>query len=180
METTNLIARLYFEVVIKSLFVTIVFTRLLSRFFSPGVYHISKQIIRWHIIAYGVVCVVYWFTTLATSLTPRATGPYAAAYWMLSLVSCLLPFVLLLKPFRNSARAIFWVALISNAGWIFEIIVIMVTSLHRDYLPTSASYLFMPFIRLLVYGIVTGIFITAVSLVVNKYRKTNANDIKAL
>jgi molybdopterin-containing oxidoreductase family membrane subunit len=67
----------------------------------------------------------------------RMTGPYAPAYWALILCNVVTPQVLWLKRVRTSAAALFVVSIIVNVGMWLERFVIVVTSLHRDYLPSS-------------------------------------------
>jgi molybdopterin-containing oxidoreductase family membrane subunit len=65
------------------------------------------------------------------------TGPYAPAYWLLILCNVVTPQVLWLKRVRTSAPLLFAVSIVINVGMWLERFVIVVTSLHRDYLPSS-------------------------------------------
>jgi len=67
----------------------------------------------------------------------RALGPYAWSYWLLIFCNCLTPQVLWFKSVRSNVVALFFVALIVNIGMWLERFVIVVTSLHRDFLPSS-------------------------------------------
>jgi Ni/Fe-hydrogenase subunit HybB-like protein len=67
----------------------------------------------------------------------RMFGPYAPWYWTLLLCNCLLPQVLWFKGMRTCVPVLFVVALLVNVGMWAERFVIVVTSLHRDYLPSS-------------------------------------------
>ena len=67
----------------------------------------------------------------------RATGPYWWTYWLLILCNVITPQVLWFKRMRSSTVGLFIVALIINTGMWLERFVIVVTSLHRDFL-TSA------------------------------------------
>jgi len=67
----------------------------------------------------------------------RVTGPYGPAYWALILTNILIPQVLWLKKARRSVPLLFVVALVVNTGMWLERFVIVVTSLHRDFLPSS-------------------------------------------
>jgi molybdopterin-containing oxidoreductase family membrane subunit len=70
-------------------------------------------------------------------LLNRATGPYGWAYWCLLGCNALTPQVLWFKRVRTNVVALFVVALIVNVGMWLERFVIVVTSLSRDYLPSS-------------------------------------------
>ncbi|HEV3261899.1 MAG TPA: NrfD/PsrC family molybdoenzyme membrane anchor subunit [Gemmataceae bacterium] len=67
----------------------------------------------------------------------RATGPYAPVYWGLLACNVLIPQVLWLKPMRSRPLVLFFVALIILLGMWLERYMIIITSLHRDYLPSS-------------------------------------------
>src|SRR6266516_4255599 len=67
----------------------------------------------------------------------RLTGPYAPFYWALLLCNIAAPQVLWLRRVRTSASALFVISLIVNTGMWLERFVIVVTSLHRDFLPSS-------------------------------------------
>jgi molybdopterin-containing oxidoreductase family membrane subunit len=67
----------------------------------------------------------------------RATGPYWWAYWTMVTCNVLSPQVFWFKRFRTSIPVMFAVSILINIGMWFERFVIIVTSLHRDYLPSS-------------------------------------------
>jgi Ni/Fe-hydrogenase subunit HybB-like protein len=67
----------------------------------------------------------------------RLAGPYAFAYWMLILCNVAMPQALWLKRVRTNVAALFVISLIVNVGMWLERFVIIVTSLHRDFLPSS-------------------------------------------
>jgi Ni/Fe-hydrogenase subunit HybB-like protein len=67
----------------------------------------------------------------------RMTGPYAPFYWILIFCNGLTPQLLWLKRVRNSVPMIFIISIIVSIGMWLERFVIVVTSLHRDFLPSS-------------------------------------------
>ena len=67
----------------------------------------------------------------------RAFGPYGFTYWALILCNILIPQCLWLKSVRANPLILFAIALIINVGMWLERFVIVVTSLHRDFLPSS-------------------------------------------
>lgn len=69
----------------------------------------------------------------------RASGPLAWAYWIM--VSCNLgsPQLLWFRKIRHSFVSVFIISIFVNVGMWFERFVIIVTSLHRDYLPSNWS-----------------------------------------
>ncbi len=70
-------------------------------------------------------------------LKNRTTGPYAPMYWLLILCNIIAPQLMWFKQFRTSPVVLFIVAMFVNVGMWLERFVIIVTSLHRDFLPSS-------------------------------------------
>jgi Ni/Fe-hydrogenase subunit HybB-like protein len=67
----------------------------------------------------------------------RATGPYALAYLALILCNVVTPQALWFRSVRSNVYALFAIAIVVNIGMWLERFVIVVTSLHRDFLPSS-------------------------------------------
>jgi molybdopterin-containing oxidoreductase family membrane subunit len=67
----------------------------------------------------------------------RMRGPYMIAYWSLILCNILIPQSLWSRKVRSSVPALFVIAIIVNIGMWLERFVIVVISLHRDFLPSS-------------------------------------------
>ncbi|VAW18882.1 Molybdopterin oxidoreductase [hydrothermal vent metagenome] len=67
----------------------------------------------------------------------RATGPYAWAYWSMMTCNVFSPQLMWFKKLRTSIMFSFFISIVVNIGMWFERFVIIVTSLHRDYLPSS-------------------------------------------
>ena len=67
----------------------------------------------------------------------RATGPYAWAYWLMVSCNVIWPQLLWFKAIRTNMLLVFIISIIVNIGMWFERFVIITTSLHRDYLPSS-------------------------------------------
>ena len=67
----------------------------------------------------------------------RALGPYAPFYWALIVCNILAPIALWFKRVRLSPLLLFIVAMFVNVGMWLERYVIIVVSLHRDYLPSA-------------------------------------------
>jgi Ni/Fe-hydrogenase subunit HybB-like protein len=73
----------------------------------------------------------------------RAFGPYAWAYWTMITCNVITPQLFWFKKFRTTPWIMFIVSIFVNIGMWFERFVIIVTSLSRDFLPSSWGY-FMP------------------------------------
>jgi Ni/Fe-hydrogenase subunit HybB-like protein len=67
----------------------------------------------------------------------RWFGPYAALYWSLILLNILLPQILWWPKIRSNTSALFGISLVVLVGMWLERFVIIITSLHRDFLPSS-------------------------------------------
>jgi molybdopterin-containing oxidoreductase family membrane subunit len=64
-------------------------------------------------------------------------GPYAWSYWALIFCNGIIPQTLWIKSLRTNTTWLFIMALIVSVGMWLERFVIIVTSLHRDFLPSS-------------------------------------------
>jgi Ni/Fe-hydrogenase subunit HybB-like protein len=67
----------------------------------------------------------------------RMGGPYASYYWALILCNIVVPQLLWLKKLRTNPLVLFVVAMFINVGMWLERFIIVVTSLHRDFMPSS-------------------------------------------
>jgi molybdopterin-containing oxidoreductase family membrane subunit len=68
----------------------------------------------------------------------RLTGPYAPIYWLLILCNIAIPLTTLwFARIRQSVAALFVISLVVQTGMWLERFVIVVTSLHRDFIPSS-------------------------------------------
>jgi molybdopterin-containing oxidoreductase family membrane subunit len=67
----------------------------------------------------------------------RATGPYAWAFWTMVFCNVVVPQLLWLRRVRLHIPLLFVLSILVNVGMWFERFVIIVTSLHRTFLPSS-------------------------------------------
>jgi Ni/Fe-hydrogenase subunit HybB-like protein len=70
-------------------------------------------------------------------LENRAIGPYGPLFWLLLVCNIVIPQALWFASVRRNVYALFALALIINLGMWLERFIIVVVSLHRDYLPSS-------------------------------------------
>jgi molybdopterin-containing oxidoreductase family membrane subunit len=94
------------------------------------------------IVGYGYVIEAFfaWYSANpyeAYMITNRMRGPYAPIYWALMLCNLATPQLLWFKRVRSSPTFLFGIALVVSVGMWLERFVIVVTSLHRDFLPSS-------------------------------------------
>ena len=85
----------------------------------------------------------------------RAFGPYAWSYWIMVSCNVIVPQIFWLKKMRRNIKVMFIVSILVNVGMWFERYVIVVTSLHRDFLPSNWGMFKMTFFDL---GVLIGSF----------------------
>ncbi len=91
----------------------------------------------------------------------RALGPFAWAYWIMVSCNVFIPQLLWFKKLRRNIIFVFIMSIIINIGMWFERFVIIVTSLHRDFLPSSWAMYKPTIIELATLAGSFGLFFTA-------------------
>jgi len=114
-------------------------------------------------VAYSTEFFIAWFSGNKFELYAfinRALGPYWWAYW--SMVSCnvLVPQILWFKKFRTNITILFILSIFVNIGMWFERFVIIVISLHRDYLTSSWAMYYPSWIEIFTLIGSFGLFFT--------------------
>jgi Ni/Fe-hydrogenase subunit HybB-like protein len=115
-----------------------------------GVAYLTELFISWYS---GVEYEQYAFLN-------RATGPYWWAYWSMMTCNVITPQLFWFKGIRRSLIATFIISIFVNIGMWFERFVIIVTSLHRDYVPSSWLIYHPTFIDIGIFIGTNGIFFT--------------------
>jgi Ni/Fe-hydrogenase subunit HybB-like protein len=87
-------------------------------------------------------------------------GPYAWSYWALLLCNFIVPQILWSKRLRQNLVALFTVAMFVNVGMWLERFVIIVTSLHRDFVPSSWEMYYPTFWDFATLAGTIGLFVT--------------------
>ncbi|MGB0869647.1 MAG: hypothetical protein ACPGSD_08610 [Flavobacteriales bacterium] len=107
----------------------------------------TLNIIRWTIIVYTIITgILYLIETITSVKTDghefinRARGPYAWAYWMMFLSALILPLTLFIKKLASKFWYVLLIAFGMKIGMYLERFVIIVTSFHRDFLPSGMNY----------------------------------------
>ena len=90
----------------------------------------------------------------------RASGPYAWAYWTMVSCNVIAPQLFWFKKIRTSPWAMVAVCIFVNIGMWFERFVITVTSLSRDFLPSSWGYFAPTLVDILMFLGSFGLFFT--------------------
>ncbi len=90
----------------------------------------------------------------------RAFGPYWWAYWIMVSCNVISPQLFWFKKIRTNIAAVFVLSIFVNIGMWFERFVIIVTSLHRDYLPSNWGYFKPTIVDILTFVGSFGLFFT--------------------
>ncbi len=91
-------------------------------------------------VAYLTELFISWYSGVeyeSYAFINRFSGPYSIAYWTMMTCNVISPQLFWFKKIRRSLIATFILSIVVNIGMWFERYVIIVTSLHRDYLPSS-------------------------------------------
>jgi len=117
------------------------------------------------IVAYGYLMEAFmaWYsgnTYERFMIWNRMTGPYAWSYWALIFCNVIAINTLWIKKLRTNTVYLFVISLVVGAGMWLERFVIIVTSLHRDFLPSSwGNYRGTPYDWSMFIGTI-GLFLT--------------------
>ena len=93
--------------------------------------------------AYGMEFFIAWYSgnPYETFLfANRALGDYSWAYWIMVSCNVITPQFIWFKKIRRSPAALFILSIFVNIGMWFERFVIVASSLHHDFLPSSWAY----------------------------------------
>ncbi|MEZ5014297.1 MAG: NrfD/PsrC family molybdoenzyme membrane anchor subunit [Chitinophagales bacterium] len=90
----------------------------------------------------------------------RSTGPYWWSYWGMMTCNVVSPQLFWIKKLRRSIVFTFFMSVFINVGMWFERFVIIVTSLHRDYIPSSWTMYYPTYVEIFIYMGTLGFFMT--------------------
>jgi molybdopterin-containing oxidoreductase family membrane subunit len=109
----------------------------------------------------------------------RMSGPMAWAYWIMISCNVLSPQVYWFKKLRRNIPLMFVISIIVNIGMWFERFVIIVTSLFRDFLPSSWGYFRPTLTDIFTYLGTLGLFFTAFLLFIRWVPMIAMAEVKA-
>ena len=135
-----------------------------------GVAYLTELFIAWYS---GVEAEQYAFLN-------RATGPYWWAYAAMMTCNVVSPQLFWFKKIRTNIAATFVLSIVVNIGMWFERFVIIVTSLHRDFLPSSWAMFYPTFVDVGVYVFTFGLFFTCFFLFAKFFPVINMADVKSI
>lgn len=114
-------------------------------------------------IAYLTELFIAWYSGSEYELyafTNRIGGPYAWAYWAMMSCNVISPQLFWFKKIRTSIPISWVLSIVVNIGMWFERFVIIVTSLHRDYLPSSWAMFYPTWVDVGIFVGSIGLFFT--------------------
>ena len=133
--------------------------------------------------AYITELFISWYSGVeyeAYAFINRATGPYWWAYFAMMTCNVISPQLMWFRKLRRSLLFTFFISIVVNIGMWFERYVIIMTSLHRDYLPSSWSMHYPSPIDIGVYIGTIGLFFTFFLLFARFFPVLALNEIKSI
>ena len=133
--------------------------------------------------AYGMEFFIAWYGGNPYELYAfknRAFGPYGWAYWAMITCNVVSPHFFWFKKLRTNMWFVFVISIVVNIGMWFERFVIIVTSLHRDYMPANWAYFSPTFVDIWTYIGTIGLFMTLFLLFVRFLPMINIAEVKAV
>jgi molybdopterin-containing oxidoreductase family membrane subunit len=133
--------------------------------------------------AYAMEFFIAWYSGVQVEqfvFINRAFGPYAWAYWIMVSCNVIFPQLFWFKKIRRSIPIMMVIVILVNVGMWFERFVITVTSLSRDFLPSSWAY-YKP--TIVDFGILLGsfgLFFTLVILFTKSLPVVSISEVKAV
>ncbi|HEX7356527.1 MAG TPA: NrfD/PsrC family molybdoenzyme membrane anchor subunit [Ignavibacteriaceae bacterium] len=133
--------------------------------------------------AYAMEFFIAWYSGVQAEqfvFINRAFGPYAWAYWIMVSCNVLFPQLFWFRKIRRSIPIMMVIVILVNVGMWFERFVITVTSLSRDFLPSSWAY-YKP--TIVDFGILLGsfgLFFTLVILFTKSLPVVSISEVKAV
>ncbi|RKR81421.1 quinol:cytochrome c oxidoreductase quinone-binding subunit 1 [Mucilaginibacter gracilis] len=135
-----------------------------------GVAYITEFFIAWYS---GVEYEQYAFIN-------RATGPYWWAYWSMMSCNVISPQLFWFRKLRLSIPFSWFLSIVVNIGMWFERFVIIVTSLHRDYIPSSWAMFYPTWVEVSIFIGSIGLFFTLFLLFIRVLPSVAMGEVKLL
>jgi molybdopterin-containing oxidoreductase family membrane subunit len=110
----------------------------------------------------------------------RAFGPFGWSYFTMMTCNVIVPQFFWIKWFRTNLVAVFVLSILVNIGMWFERFVIVVTSLHRDFIPSSWGYYKPTPVDVLTYLGTFGLFFTMFLLFLRFLPMIAVSEVKAV
>ena len=134
-------------------------------------------------VAYLTELFISWYSGVeyeSYAFINRFSGPYFWAYWSMMTCNVVTPQLFWFKKIRTNFTLTFILSIIVNIGMWFERFVIIVTSLHRDYLPSSWSMFHPTWVDIGVFIGTIGIFFFLFLLFARFFPVLALNELKSI
>ncbi len=110
----------------------------------------------------------------------RMYGPYGPFYWALILCNIVVPQLLWFRHFRTNMFWLFFISQFINVGMWLERFIIVVTSLHRDFMPSSWDMFHPTIWDIAIYVGTIGLFIVLFFLFIRGLPMISIHEIRTL
>lgn len=110
----------------------------------------------------------------------RLGGPYMWGYWTMMICNVVVPQIFWFKKIRYNITIVFIASILVNVGMWFERFVIIVISLHRDYIPSNWGYYLPTWVDVCTYLGTFGFFFTCFLLFLRFAPMIAASEVKAV
>ncbi|MHB8906191.1 MAG: NrfD/PsrC family molybdoenzyme membrane anchor subunit [Melioribacteraceae bacterium] len=133
--------------------------------------------------AYAMEFFIAWYSGMEMerfTFLNRALGPYAWAYWIMITCNVVSPQLFWFKKIRRTIPVMFVIAIFVNIGMWFERFVIIVTSLSRDFLPSSWAYYKPTYVDAMILIGSFGFFFTWILLFAKALPVVSMAEVKAV
>lgn len=118
--------------------------------------------------AYSTELFMAWYSgneyEMFTFMKNRVTGDYTFAFWTMVTCNAFIPQLFWFKKIRKNITIVFIMSIFINIGMWFERYVIVVTSLSKDFLPSSWATYSPTYVEIGIFVGTLGIFITGILL----------------
>ncbi|MEO0403486.1 MAG: NrfD/PsrC family molybdoenzyme membrane anchor subunit [Bacteroidota bacterium] len=134
-------------------------------------------------VAYLTELFISWYSGVeyeSYAFINRFSGPYSWSYWIMMTCNVLSPQVFWFKKLRRNLAFTFVMSIVVNIGMWFERYVIIVTSIHRDYDPSSWGEFHATAIDLGIFVGTIGIFGTLFLLFARFFPVLALNELKSI
>ena len=134
-------------------------------------------------MAYGTEFFMAWYSGNAYEryvFFNRALGPFKWAYWTMVSCNVIIPQLFWIRKVRTTPWMIFILSIFVNIGMWFERFVIIVTSLHRDYLPSSWAMYSPTFVEVAIFLGSFGLFFTCFLIFTRLLPVIAASEVKGV
>ena len=134
--------------------------------------------------AYTTELFMAWYSgaeyEMFTFMKNRVTGEYTMAFWAMIICNAIIPQFFWFKKIRSNVTVVFIMSIFINIGMWFERYVIVVTSLSKDFLPSSWATYAPTFVEVAIFIGTLGIFFLGILLFFRYIPMIAISEIKSI